>query len=327
MNYFQTAFGGRNDHLFVGAAAESQSFATELTNEETQYMYDNLVLRASCGNVSDTLACLRSRKASDIQAVNINQAFPNGTHPPIYMWQPIIDNDLVTDFTYNLFAQGKFIKTPTIFGDDTNGGATFAPRNTSTLAESNQFMKDNFPSLTLVDFNIIDQRYPDTGERFPGAGAFYRQASNIYGDLRYTCPGLFCSKSYARFGQRSYNYRYNVLDPANVASGLGVPHTVEVNAIWAPSPNFAGPNAPASYNTTNRFIIPVIQGYWTSFIRSLDPNKHRFPGSPVWEPWTLRNDEWRVLRFQTNNTAMEDVAPMKKSNCQFLFSIGPRIKQ
>jgi len=32
--------------------------------------------------------------------------------------------------------------------------------------------------------------------------------------------------------QPSWNYRYNVEDPTQVAEGLGVPHTVEVNAIW-----------------------------------------------------------------------------------------------
>jgi cholinesterase len=231
VSYFQTAFGGRDDHLFVGSAAESISFATELNVPQTQYMYDNLAIRVGCANASDSLECLRGVSAAALQTVNHNFAFPMGSNPPIYMWQPVLDNDLLVDFQYRLYAEGKFIKVPTIAGDDTNGGATFAPRNTSTLAESNQFMRDNFPFLTLADFHELDQRYPDTGERFPGAGAFYRQASNIYGDLRYTCSSLAVSRAYATFGQKSWNYRYNVLDPADEASGLGVPHTVEVSPV------------------------------------------------------------------------------------------------
>ncbi|KAF2101957.1 cholinesterase [Rhizodiscina lignyota] len=327
VTYLQTAYGGRNDHLFIGSAAESQSFATELTVSASQYMYDNLVIRTSCANASDTLRCLRSVKASDLQAVNFNLPFPGGADPPLYMYQPTIDNDLIRDLPYNAYAQGKFIKIPTIFGDDTNGGATFAPPNTSTLAESNQFMKDQFPALTLADLAKIDQLYPLTNDRFPNSGPYYRQLSNVYGDMRYTCPGLYISKAYTKAGYKSYNYRYNVLDPHDVAVGLGVPHTVEINAIWAQSYDFAGPGAPASYNTTNKGIIPVIQGYWTSFIRTLDPNVHRFPGTPVWEEWTLKDDEWRRLKFQTNETAMEDVAPTQKSHCQWLQSIGPSVNQ
>lgn len=196
-------------------------------------MYDNLAIRLGCANASDTLACLRSIKASDVQAVNFNIPFPGGASPPLYLYQPTLDNDLIPDLTYKLYAEGKFIKIPTIHGDDTNGGASFAPPNTSTLAESNQFMHDNFPFLTLSDLAKIDQLYPETNDRFPNTGPYYRQASNIYGDLRYTCPGLYISKAYTQHGQRSYNYRYNVEDPAQIASGLGVPHTVEVRIIQA----------------------------------------------------------------------------------------------
>jgi hypothetical protein len=32
------------------------------------------------------------------------------------MYSEIIDGDLIQDYTYNLFATGRFIKVPTIFG-------------------------------------------------------------------------------------------------------------------------------------------------------------------------------------------------------------------
>jgi len=50
-----------------------------------------------------------------------------------------------------------------------------------------------------------------------------------------------------------------VEDPAQIAQGLGVPHTVELNAIFGPS-NVPPGSAPASYSTgqANADVIPVI---------------------------------------------------------------------
>lgn len=107
-------------------------------------MYDNLVIRAECANVTDTLSCLRSKTAQELQAVNINTAFPGAAAPPLYMYGPTVDGDVIQDYTYKLFAEGKFIKVPTIFGDDSNGGTIFVPQNTSTLADSSMFAPQDF---------------------------------------------------------------------------------------------------------------------------------------------------------------------------------------
>jgi carboxylesterase type B len=328
-----TAYGGRNDHLFVGSAAESQSFATQNTVSQSQYQYDELVIRTACSNTTngDTLSCLRSLTSEAFQAVNVNTPFPGAPSPPLYQYSPTIDNDLVPDYTYKLFTEGKFIRVPTIFGDDTNGGATFCPPSTANLTESNNFLRNQFPALTLGEIWRLNKMYEQTDLRFPMTGDYYRQCSNVYGDMRYTCPGLYLAKLYTEQGLKSWAYRYNVQDPAQIAAGLGVPHTVEVNAIWGPQ--YVTGTPPASYNVvngTNRFIIPVIQGYWTSFIRSLDPNKYRYEGAPVWEDWTTSGDIWRRLKFQTNATAMETVdegIPGQKERCEYLISIGPSVRQ
>ncbi len=98
-----TAYGGRDDHLFVGAAAESQSFAPQLTVEQSQYQYDNLVSKVGCAGTADTLACLRSKSAYELQQQNTNIPYPGQASPPLYMWSVVIDGDLITDYTYKLF--------------------------------------------------------------------------------------------------------------------------------------------------------------------------------------------------------------------------------
>lgn len=112
-----SAYGGRNDHLFHAAAAESQSFGAQFTVEGSQYQYDALVNRTGCNSAADTLACLRSVPTANLQAVNINIPSPNGGgDAPLYMYSNVIDGDFTQDFTYRLYQQGKFIKVPVIFG-------------------------------------------------------------------------------------------------------------------------------------------------------------------------------------------------------------------
>lgn len=84
--YQLTAYEGRNDSLFSAAAAESQSFGTMLTIDESQYQYDYITDATNCSSASDTLSCLRSVPAADIQRVNKNIPFPQSEGPPGFMY-------------------------------------------------------------------------------------------------------------------------------------------------------------------------------------------------------------------------------------------------
>lgn len=116
-----------------------------------------------------------------------------------------------------------------------------------------------------------------------------------------------------------------MLDPDQDAQGLGTPHTVEVNAIWGPD-NVNG-GAPASYlpGGINAGVVPLIQGYWTSFIRSYNPNTYRLAGAPEWQEWSVEGKQ-RLL-FQTNGTSMESVPEAQRARCAYLSSIGVDLRQ
>lgn len=186
----------------------------------------------------------------------------------------------------------------------------------------NQFMRDQFPYLTTDQLTKIDSNYPEA-EQFPNSGLYWRAVSNAYGEMRYMCPGLYISGLYSKSQIPSWNYHYNVQDPDQEASGLGVPHTVEINAIWGPE-NVNG-GAPASYSTTNRNAVPLMQGYWTSFIRTHNPNTYRLAGSPEWnqyDPVAMTR-----IRLETNTTVMEEVDSGLQSRCAYLESIGAENQQ
>ncbi|KAI0382479.1 alpha/beta-hydrolase [Hypomontagnella monticulosa] len=319
------AYGGKDSGLFHGGAAESVSFATVLTIEESQYQYDNFSSRLGCGGYN-SLACLRNKTIEELQTANTRWPYPGQSSSPVYMWNPVLDYDFLTDYTYNSFAKGEFVKIPVIYGDDTNGGTVFTPRDTSTLAQSENFLRAQFPYLTRTQLDKIDAMYPNPNTTCPSTGCYWRQVSNAYGDMRYMCPGLYISSAMTQYGVgSSYSYRYNVEDPQQMAEGLGVPHAVELSAIWGPQ-NSGG--APQSYlnNGTNAAVIPVIQAYWTSFIRSLDPNTYRYPGSAVWEKWDS-NKQNRLLFETGGKTLMEKVDTNTSSHCEYFSSIGVDIRQ
>ena len=187
----------------------------------------------------------------------------------------------------------------------------------------NIFLLEQYPELTRAQLAMIDSMYPEA-EQFPGAGAYWRTVSNAYGEMRYICPGIFISSAYSKYSTLpNWNYHYDVHDPDEDAAGLGVPHTVEVNAIWGPDQVTGTP--PASYNTTNAAIVPIMQGYWTSFIRTYNPNTFREPGLPKWQPWSTADMDRILLR--TDGTIMENVPLDQRQRCSYLSGIGVSIQQ
>lgn len=239
----------------------------------------------------------------------------------------MLDNDFVKEVTYAAYANGNFVKLPAIYGDDTNEGTIFTPKNTSSIGESDTFIKDQFPAITTQQLREWNRLYPVEGTpTFPNSGRYWRQVSNGYGEMRYICPGIFINSVYAKFGIPGWNYRWNVIDPVAAANGNGVSHTIEVNAIFGPENTNGG--APDSYRQggVNYPIVSVVQGYWTSFVRSLNPNTYRVSGTPEWEQWTSDN-KYRRLMFQTNNTKMETVPVDQQERCLYLSSIGVALNQ
>ncbi|KAH0282788.1 triacylglycerol lipase [Aureobasidium namibiae CBS 147.97] len=321
-----TAHNGRNDGLFHATAAESQALSPLLSVEESQFMYDNLVIRTGCVDSNDTLACLRGLNSTFLQTKNINTPFPGAQNPPVTMYSPTLDGDIVTDYTLSAYRKGNFIKLPAIYGDDTNEATFFTPTNTSSIAESNTFIKDQFPLLTTSQLREINTLYPNNpNNTFPNSGLYWRQVSDVFGEMLFNCPGLAITDIYSsNFSRKDiYNFHWDVLDPGFAARGLGVGHTTELGAIWGPN-NTQGFTL-ASYATTNANIIPITQAYWISFIRSYNPNTYRLKGSPEWRAWTAQKKQ--RLHFVTNATAMEVVDQRQQKRCAYLSSVAVDLKQ
>jgi carboxylesterase type B len=306
---------------------ESPSLGPLATVDESEFAYNNLTIRTGCAGSEDTFGCLRNLDVNNLQKENYNLPFPNASLPPIYLYRPTIDGNLVSDHTYHLYGQGKFMKVPVIFGFDSNEGTIFTPHRTSTIDEADQFLQANFPSIQKAQLDKVNSMYmsrPDDPV-YQGAGKYWQGISKAYGEIRYICPAIYISSAYnshCATALSNWGYHYAVIDSDAITSGYGTTHTIEVNAIWGPQ--YVSTKPPISYSTSNGEIVPLMQRYWTSFIRSYNPNTYRAAGSPEWQPW---GDEYKQIFIQTEYTKMVTLPGDRKTRCKYLQSIARDLAQ
>ena len=262
-------------------------------------------------------------------------------------------------------------------------GSVFAA-NAATQADVATFLANNYPGLTRSDTDDVLARYPKLPP-LPRHDAWFPTASQAYGEATFICPqtnlldALHASSrrrrrrrssssssrnatatatATARPAARLFAYRYNVHDDENAALGLGVPHLFDAAAIFGPDSIRGGGGtgrslARASYWTYNAPVVPLMMGYWISFVRALDPNPHRLPGSPAWAEWraaggSAEDDHgdgeggvegegegesesgrwtWGRLVVETGNTRMESTPVDERERCLFWLGLGNRMRQ
>ncbi|EUC28965.1 hypothetical protein COCCADRAFT_107786 [Bipolaris zeicola 26-R-13] len=286
--------------LFVGGIMESGPWVTMRTPELGEEQYECLLKDKGCANATDGLSCLRALNESAIRSSNC-------------WFNPNIDGELFTDSLVNLFKQGKYAKVPTIMGTCADEGTKNAPQSLNTTSDAAKWLGGQDPSLSNSSISILSDLYLKTTKpAFPGKGLFWPDAANAIGDIGSHCPTRNIQNAIARDNVPTYNYKYNVLDPADQASGLGAWHTVNVYAFWGLKRTDG--QEPPSYSTTNKPIISQVRSYWTSFIRNLDPNTDRATRAAEWKPYTSADSRERLL-IQTNNTRMERMSPAQSLRC------------
>lgn len=307
-----TAYGARNDHLFVGAIGESVFMPWQPHVSELEWQFTRFSTSAGCSNATNELTCLRGLSQEFLQPLNKASHFPNGTSSPLFYWTPAIDGDLLRDYPMRMIAAGKIIKVPIMFGDDTDEGSAFAP-NASTPADISQFFKNNYPKLTSADTDAINAQYP-LMTPISGRAPYYPSAMNAYGEACFTCPGISITQAFTQHSDvcKVWNYRYNG-QGKNGSAPILVSHTTESPAVFGTRMvNDAG----TSFESYNAPMVSTLMNYWISFIRTLDPNPYKWSEAPMWDAWSTGGNQSRIM-FQTNRTAMEVVPPAQLGRCAF----------
>lgn len=199
----------------------------------------------------------------------------------------------------------------------------------STPDDLSTFFRDNYPNLTPNDTSAILSLYSPPLPPQPFHNPYFPTTSLAYGEATFTCPSINLLRHIAAFSASTHGngkifaYRYNVLDTSNAASGIGVPHVFEAAAVFGPSSLPAGAGVASSYYTYNAPVVPVVMGYWISFVRALDPGVHRAAGAPAWGGW----GEGQRLRIETDGSSMEGVGEAEWERCRFWEGLAGRMRQ
>lgn len=323
MSHHLAAYGGRNDGLFVGAAANSPFWPVHRPVKELEWQYERFASKLNCSGVDDEVACLRSINIDVLQKANVASAYPGVTAVPRFYFLPCIDGDFSRDTLYNGFQRGQIVKIPFMVGHTANEGASFSDNATTWQEALNSTLK-YYTNLTSSDLVLINESYPLLPPR-PKHNAWFPSAAEAYGDSTFICPALFSAKSVAVSydRHRSWVYRYNIQDPSSIAAGIGVSHAADTAAIFGVG--YAGGKG-TSLENINADLVPVMMNYYISFVRSLNPNTYRY-GMEMEEYIGSRPGPGRRLRIQTNSTAEELVPRELQSKCLLWHKLNSHMQQ
>ncbi|PKS10995.1 hypothetical protein jhhlp_002754 [Lomentospora prolificans] len=305
------AFPDEDPGLFQGAIMESVSLATIRDMSQGQEQYQCLVDAAGCSTAPDSFACLIAANASALQTENCQ-------------FNPHLDDRLIQAPMLTRFAEGKYLRVPTIAGSCTDEGTKGVPKDTDTIEAALEFVNNQASgALSEESLALIRETYLDVEQpTFNNSGRFWRHLATAHGDFRAHCVTAKIQDAQARDGVMTWNYRYGVLDEEQEMLGFGAYHTVELNGVFGPNNTDGAP--PKSYAGDNAPIVPVTMAYWAKFVRSLDPNaaaaefvaQVESGDMPEWMPWTTESKQ-RLL-FQTGNTQMEEMPQEQQDNCAML---------
>jgi acetylcholinesterase len=294
--------------------------------EDMEFHYTELLNSTQC----DSLECLRTLSADELQSANVATVFPGQDDIPIFGYGPVVDGQLLPDSPTSLLKQGKFAKNkPLIMGTSRTEGTIFAPQ-ADNITAANHFVTTQLPSLTNASLAQLEILYNSTPSTFPGVQAkiapFFYYAAELYGDALFTCPTINSASAIQSQSVPVHVFIDDIRDPVEVAAGYIVPHTWEVQAVWGPeyATQYVALPGADSYDAgkSNAAIVPVVQSYWTQFVASGgDPNKLGNNLSTIWEDF----EGERSLVLATDKTRIEAIDGELLRKCAFWDSIAAEV--
>ncbi|KAH8696581.1 putative extracellular lipase [Talaromyces proteolyticus] len=282
------AYGGRNDGLFRAGIAQSGGPITPsyyINASAWEPNYQNIVARAGCSSVSDTLACLRTVPTEQLNTIfNSSDVTSTGI--------VVIDGDILTESGTKLTKNGNFVQVPFLIGTNFDEGTTFGIAGINTTEEFKESLLSSAPSLTEEVVDKVAELYPDvpslgipsTLKGRPPAGSPYgaqwKRSAAYGGDLTMHTGRRITTEAWAQYGVPAYSYHFDVL-VHGVSEYIGSTHFQEVAFVFS---NTAGQgyenavavdpfaNEPATFDE----LASIMSTAWISFVNDLDPNSNAF---------------------------------------------------
>jgi carboxylesterase type B len=237
------AYGGQKPIPFHQAICESTALEPSATSNITRVTWETVTKLSGC-NASDphseaTLICMRNIPLATLLNTTIAQQATSTAQTGGDIYLPTVDGDFLPAAASELVETGRFAKMPMILGWTEQDGTLFTDREISTPAESDAFVRLNFPNMVPSTMTKFLELYPIT-DFSPNATAnlsaeFYRTAQ-IIRDGILTCPNFLVAHAMAKSNPDVYLYSHNATIFSAALDftlpGDGVIHTSEIAYVF-----------------------------------------------------------------------------------------------
>jgi para-nitrobenzyl esterase len=280
-----------NRFILESGVSIGSGFGT--TSRDAGYTLGTAMASALCAGAPDVIACLRAKPAEELVDWTGGATGPFGA-----AWAPVIEGR----------AGGVLPDTPQnlIVNDDYNRAATIIAGTTKN--EWGLFMQPilgGMPLTTIAEFkaNVAAQfgpRAPEVEAQYPVASD--AEANDVYirlvTDMVFRCPTRLLARLTTARGSKFFLYSFE--------EGAAY-HADELAYVFG-TPGFFGMEpVPA--------LVSAVQGYWTGFAKTGDPNG---PERPLWPAYETSTDQHLVLKNPPYAGS-----GLAKSECDFWDRFNP----
>lgn len=251
--------------LFHRAMSESGGCTTfrklKATAESQTTAFSTAV---GCSGASDELACLRGKSVKELLIPVPTDGLPDGGAPPggsqfsggtpRWDFNPVVDGTVIPDQPRALAEADKFAKVPYVLGSNFEEGKLFLLAAKAVTSDT-EYMAA-LGRLFGAASTTVAATYPASSFPTP-QDALVR----VWGDYRLGCPTYESAQRFAKHGAPVWIYHFSRTTPA--IAGLGPTHGTEMPYV------FGTLSKPGADDAT---LSDTMQGYWTRFAKSGDPN-------------------------------------------------------
>ena len=287
-----------NKGMFSRAILESGGCEATETLDQGYARGADIAQKVGCK--ADDLKCLRAVPAEKLAMGGVGDILKKG-----FMFGPHEDGYLLTGTPLSMIRAGNFNKVPLMAGSTKEEVNVVVKIGRPRLANA---LPCQYESLIIRNLNVTKEEAKKVEQAYP-LSKYHNSPRQAFGyiltDMSLACPTYFGLDSFADQGLPTYYYRYDYRG-MKYGSVIGALHAMEVPLVF----NSIDKGSMSSwFNNKNadhaRELSRIIQGYWTNFAKTGNPNGQ---GLPVWPRFEPKNQTVQILdtkvRAEQSDSAM-----------------------
>ncbi len=251
-----------------------------------------LATAVGCTDAGTMAACLRSKSTQELlTALPLREAFLG---MPGDVFGPAIDGVTLPKAPYDAIAAGEISKVPVILGTNVNEGQSFLKLygRDPTPAEARSILE------TLVGKAKADA----VAGKYPVDTATKTALTDIITDGVFTCGTRRAARALRNAGVKTWRYQFTYPYALFAFPELVATHGFEIPFV------FGYGLFGSSLSDADLEVVASVQGYWSRFGKSGDPNGAGAPAWPAFGP----DDAYLAL-----DAPPVAKADLKKETCDF----------